>query len=148
MKNNKLQSYLNQLLATETAFAFLTRNAHWNLISVQFKPLHEYLGELYSASNERLDEIAERNRMIGGTPVSSFSELSDLSKIKTPAVALSKLPRVLETLIAATEVLVTFLKKGIALADEIGDSGTEDFLTGLLRDHEKNAWFLKSHLEK
>ncbi len=32
------------------------------------------------------------------------------------------------------------------LACESGDSGTADFLTGLVEDHEKTAWMLRAHL--
>ncbi|MGE5447048.1 MAG: ferritin-like domain-containing protein [Bacteroidales bacterium] len=31
-------------------------------------------------------------------------------------------------------------------ADEYKDAGTSDFITGLMEEHEKIAWFLRAHL--
>ncbi|HET9434136.1 MAG TPA: hypothetical protein VFO37_10295 [Chitinophagaceae bacterium] len=33
-------------------------------------------------------------------------------------------------------------------ANEQEDLGTSDFVTGLMQDHEKAAWFLRAHLDK
>jgi starvation-inducible DNA-binding protein len=33
------------------------------------------------------------------------------------------------------------------VGDEHGDAGTNDFLTGLVEQHEKMAWMLRAHLE-
>ena len=145
MKNSNLHKHLNTLLATEAAFGLQLRNAHWNLISPQFKPLHEYLGELYSASNERIDEIAERNRMIGGIPIASFTEFEAYSLITPASKPMKHSEEIFKTLLSSTQTIMKHLKKGIDMAAKADDPGTEDFLTAMLQDHEKNAWFLASH---
>jgi len=53
----------------------------------------------------------------------------------------------LESLAADHESCARTLRKAIADADEkTDDPGTVDFLTQLIRAHEKNAWMLRSHL--
>ena len=34
----------------------------------------------------------------------------------------------------------------LAVVDGHGDAGTEDFLVGILEQHEKTAWMLRAHL--
>lgn len=148
MITTNLNSYLNILLATESAFALQIRNAHWNLISFHFKPMHEWLGELYNESNSRIDEIAERNKMIGGIAHASFSEYQKSSLIHLPEEALMNEDLIITTLMQSTENLIGLIKKGIELAEELKDPGTEDFLTRILQEHEKLNWFLKSHFAK
>jgi starvation-inducible DNA-binding protein len=46
------------------------------------------------------------------------------------------------------ETIIFFLRENInLLANEYGDLGTSDFITGLLQEHEKTAWILRSHLK-
>ena len=49
-------------------------NLHWNVIGLQFKPVHEYLESLYDNMHEVLDEVAELLKMNGEYPLASFKE--------------------------------------------------------------------------
>ena len=40
-------------------------NLHWNVIGLQFKPVHEYLESLYDNMHEVLDEVSELLKMNG-----------------------------------------------------------------------------------
>jgi starvation-inducible DNA-binding protein len=41
------------------------------------------------------------------------------------------------------------LRENINLfANDYEDLGTSDFITGLMQEHEKTAWFLRAHLKK
>ena len=44
------------------------------------------------------------------------------------------------------EALVRNLREDLATAAELGDAGTNDFLTGLMEQHEKTAWMLRAYL--
>lgn len=145
MKNSKLQDLLNSILASESILAVKTRNAHWNLTSTAFKPLHEWLGDLYSETNSAIDEIAERNKMIGGRAIGSMKEYLKISIIEDEKGILENERKILSQLTEDHMKIAELLKKGIRLAEKADDPGTEDFLTGLLQTHEKTIWFLKSH---
>ena len=54
--------------------------------------------------------------------------------------------QMLSALATAHEKTILEFRKISALADEYQDYGLVDLLGGLLRDHEKTAWFLRSHL--
>lgn len=45
------------------------------------------------------------------------------------------------------EQVIMFLRQRInEFANEFGDAGSSDFITGLMEDHEKMAWMLRSHV--
>ena len=44
--------------------------------------------------------------------------------------------------------LIRSLRSDLERADEFGDAGTNDFLTGLMEQHEKMAWMLRATLER
>ena len=56
-------------------------NLHWNVIGLQFKPVHEYLESLYDSMHEVLDEVAELLKMNGEYPLASFKEYLKVSEI-------------------------------------------------------------------
>jgi starvation-inducible DNA-binding protein len=44
--------------------------------------------------------------------------------------------------------IIEFIRGNInPFANEYNDAGTSDFVTGLMEDHEKMAWMLRSHLK-
>jgi starvation-inducible DNA-binding protein len=46
------------------------------------------------------------------------------------------------------ENIIIFLRENInRFASEYGDAGTSDYITGLMEDHEKMAWFLRAHIK-
>ncbi|MGE5336299.1 MAG: Dps family protein, partial [Gemmatimonadota bacterium] len=53
-------------------------------------------------------------------------------------------PEMLRALLADHEQLIRQLRSDIEIAADAGDSGTEDFLTGLMEGHEKSAWMLRA----
>ena len=42
------------------------------------------------------------------------------------------------------ETIISAMRKDIIKVGETDDMGTEDFLTGLIQKHEKDAWMLRS----
>jgi DNA protection during starvation protein 2 len=55
---------LQIILASENVANLKNRKYHRNVESKRFRELHSYFEELYSASFERIDEIAERIRAL------------------------------------------------------------------------------------
>ncbi|MEG1200456.1 MAG: ferritin-like domain-containing protein, partial [Algoriella sp.] len=44
------------------------------------------------------------------------------------------------------EVIIDFLTEAVVEIEEFHDISTSDFLVGLLEQHQKTAWMLRSHL--
>ena len=138
--------FLNKLLADHTVLYTKVRHAHWNVEGSDFHAQHLFFETIYNQLEGNIDDIAERVRAIGHYAVGSLAkylELTHLSEIQyegTDSLGLT------EELTSDFESVVMILRQGIQLAESAGDTGTEDFLTGLLEQHEKTAWMLRAHL--
>ncbi len=138
---------LNLLLADEYVLYATTRDYHWNVTGPEFDSLHQLFETQYGQISKWLDDIAERARTIG---VGAHGNWADLTKaVRSSAAPGIGLPpnRMLSELLGLHEDLVVYLREDIASTGRLGDIGTTDFLTGLLEQHEKAAWLLRSHLE-
>lgn len=143
----KAIAILSGVLADQHVLYHKTRNFHWNLTGLRFHTLHEFFEQQYNTLAEAIDQTAERIRMIGGTSPGSMSEFLKLATLKEARGALIRGEDALESLAADHAACVRSLRKAIEETDEkADDAGTTDFLTDLIRDHEKTAWMLRSHL--
>ncbi|HWB90622.1 MAG TPA: ferritin-like domain-containing protein, partial [Puia sp.] len=95
-----------------------------------------------------VDSVAERIRQLGhyspGT-LKGFLELTHLTEM-------SRLPNdslgFIKELLTDHENVIIFLRENInRFANDYGDAGTSDFITGLMETHEQMAWFLRAHLK-
>lgn len=141
----QLGESLKECLANTHLLYLKTLNAHWNVEDPAFYALHEMLQKQYEELAESVDEIAERIRMMGLKAPGSMQEFLQLATLKENK-PFENTQELLQTLASDHEESVQFMRKAIALAEKLHDPGTADFYTDLLRAHEKNAWFLRSHL--
>jgi starvation-inducible DNA-binding protein len=137
---------LNTLLADEYVLYTKTRNYHWNVTGESFMQLHKLFEAQYEELAEVIDQIAERSRSLGhyslGT-LKQFLAVTRLVEDEQPTTA----KEMLQNLLNDHETIIRILRNDIALAtDKYKDAGTSDFFTGLLEQHEKTAWFIRSYL--
>lgn len=139
---------LNTLLADEYGLFTKTLNYHWNITGPRFHSLHEFLEGHYRELLDVMDAVAERVRFLGETPLSTVSALK--AEMKIPETDGEKLTDIemLEDLLRANISLQSKIKQLIKTPElSKRDPGTEDFLVGVLRQHEKMSWMLRSHLQ-
>jgi starvation-inducible DNA-binding protein len=143
----RVNAILSRILADQHVLYQKTRNYHWNLTGRRFHTLHELFEKQYRALVEAIDETAERIRMLGGVAPGSMSEFLTLASLKEDSGRLISGEDAVEALAADHAACVRSLRKAIdETADANDDAGTADFLTDLIRAHEKTAWMLRSHL--
>jgi starvation-inducible DNA-binding protein len=129
---------LNTLLSDEYLLYTKTRNYHWNVVGPQFNDLHKFFESQYTALGDIVDDVAERARTLGGKH----------SRLKEHAGHYPDDRAMLAILLADHEGLIRHLRGDLeTCADTYHDMGTNDFLTGLMEQHEKMAWMLRSFLE-
>ena len=138
---------LGRLLADEHVLYVKTRNFHWNVTGLDFGALHELFEKQYDALADSIDEIAERIRMLGGVAPGSMKEFLKLARLDEQPGGKLEAGKMIAALLSDHETVIRALREAIEVADGAGDAGTNDFLTGLLEDHEKTAWMLRAHLE-
>src|SRR5438552_10509932 len=138
---------LNTLLADEYVLYTKTRNYHWNVTGPQFNDLHKFFETQYEALDDIVDEAAERARSLGGRAAGSLEEFRKLARLGEDVGKVPAARDMLAALLADHEALARSLRADVdTVTDKLKDTGTADFLTGLLEQHEKMSWMLRSFL--
>ena len=141
----KVLALLDAALADLSVLSMKTRGFHWNVVGSRFNDLHKFFETQYAALEAEVDETAERSRALGGRSLGSLRELLGKTRLKEAA---SGRPLSADAMLA--ELLrdhESFIRSLRADADACGaaaDKGTEDFLVGMMEEHEKMAWMLRS----
>lgn len=137
---------LNQLLADEHVLYNKTRNYHWSIEGPSFMEFHKLYETQYDQLAETIDQIAERIRTIGFFAEGRLKEIVKLAELEEPEAPTNQKQQI-KNLEADHEKIIVKLRKLIGDFDEkYQDIGSSDFVTGLLKDHEKMAWMLRSYL--
>lgn len=149
-EENKLAvaTQLTKLLADEYVLYTKTRNAHWNVEGPDFHSMHLFFESQYEQLDEIMDSVAERIRTLGhyapGT-LKSFLQLTHLAELQERS---NDSLGFIRELVEDHDSIIEFIRGNInPFANEYGDAGTSDFITGLMEDHEKMAWMLRAHLK-
>jgi starvation-inducible DNA-binding protein len=139
---------LNTLLADEYLLYTKTRNYHWNVVGPQFNDLHKFFESQYDAIDDIVDETAERARSLGGNAVGTLAEFAKRARLKEKPGKYPDAKTMLADLLADHEALIRSLRVDAEIVmDKHGDAGTNDFLVGLMEQHEKMAWMLRAFQE-
>ncbi|MBN8835217.1 MAG: DNA starvation/stationary phase protection protein [Niastella sp. SCN 39-18] len=137
---------LNKVLASEHVLYNKTRSYHWSVEGPSFMEFHKLYEAQYTELARIIDEIAERIRTIGHFAEGRLKEILKLASLEEPEVP-TKQEEQIENLASDHEIIVQELRKLIKTFDEkYKDIGSSDFATGLLKQHEKMAWMLRSYL--
>ena len=126
-----------------------TRNYHWNVVGEHFRDLHKLLEEQYEQLEEAIDLVAERSRQLGAPALGTLKEFLDHASLKEQPGDYPDAFTMLSNLCGDHESVIKWLRKSADDCDEkYHDMGTNDFLIGLLQEHEKMAWMLRAYLEE
>lgn len=142
--NRSVIDHLNAELATAFVLALNAKRYHWTVTGPHFRDYHLRFEELYTAADGTVDELAERIRMLGGTPLHSPAQIEaqTRARISNPAARLDP-DAMLREALDNEEVAIALLHEGIEGASAAGDPGTADLLTRFVQVHQKEAWFLR-----
>ncbi len=90
--------------------------------------------------------MAERVRALGERALGGLSEFLASSSIQDAPKKNLKSQEMLQELLSDHEILIQDLRKYLKVCESEGDMGSNDFLTGVMEEHEKMAWMLRSFL--
>jgi starvation-inducible DNA-binding protein len=121
------------------------KQAHWNVKGPQFIALHKLFDEIYEATGEYIDLIAERVVQLGGIAEGT-------TRVAAERSSLSEYPLVIssgeEHVAALSDVLGEFSGKARAAInelEELEDPDSMDILTEISRGVDKWLWFVEAH---
>jgi len=144
-QRQQLAEGLARVLANTYTLLGKTHGFHWNVTGPQFHSLHEMFQTQYEDLTDAVDELAERIRALGHFSPGSLSQFLKLTDIEDEhgvpdaRSMISQLARDNETTNRSCKDLVT-------LAQDAGDTVTEDLMNGRMAYHEKAAWMLRASL--
>jgi starvation-inducible DNA-binding protein len=137
---------LSNGLSNEVMLYTKTRKFHWNVCGESFMEFHKLFEAQYTELEEAIDEIAERINKLGGKTIGTTKEFSERSVIKESPDEYPDSMSMVKELLQDHETIIQQLRKDIDdCADKYNDSGTSDFLTQKMEDHESIAWTLRRY---
>jgi starvation-inducible DNA-binding protein len=144
----KVAAALSKLLADEFVLYTKTRNAHWNVEGPDFHSMHLFFEQQYNALDETMDSVAERIRQLGHFAPATLKSFLSLTHLTEVSREKNDSQGFLKELVVDHENIIIYIRENInRFANEYGDLGTSDFITGLMEEHEKMAWMLRAHLK-
>jgi starvation-inducible DNA-binding protein len=146
-QRQKIADGLSRLLADSYTLYLKTHNYHWNVTGPQFSSLHTLFEQQYTELAVAVDDIAERIRSLGIRAPGSYEEFAKLTSVDEAGGGESA-DDMIRQLVTGQETIVRTAREAFPAADEANDEPTADLLTQRMQSHEKNAWMLRSLLEK
>jgi starvation-inducible DNA-binding protein len=138
---------LSRLLADSYTLYLQSHNFHWNVTGPMFQTLHVLFMDHYTEQWNALDLIAERIRSLGLPAPGTYKEFSRLASIKEVEGQPSA-TQMIKILVAGQEAVARTARAVFEAAESANDQPTCDLLTQRMQVHEKNAWMLRSLLDK
>lgn len=138
---------LSRLLADTFVLSMKTRQCHWNVVGSDFAELHRVFGEQYAALDAQMDDVAERQRAMGGFAGTSIPRLLKAARIEEEAGGdYGDAMAMLKTLLTDHEIVIREVRDDIREVEKF-DCVTANFLQDIVAAHEKTAWMIRATLQ-
>ena len=145
LQNKEVVDKLNRLLADYQIHYQNLRGFHWNIKGRSFFTLHAVFEQYYNEAAERVDQLAERILMLGGTPLHTYKDYLSMASLKVYQ-NVSEADKAVAAILSDVKTLLASHRELIAVADKAGDDVTVDMMTGYNGADEKKVWMLSAYL--
>ena len=146
-ESEELVNELNGLLSNFQIYYQNLRGLHWNIRGKRFFDLQLKFEELYNDSQIKIDLIAERVLTLGGTPLHTFADYIENSKLQI-GKNISKDVEAIQLILESLSVLLQVERVILAKAADINDEGTNSMMSDFIAEQEKTNWMLKAWMEE
>lgn len=136
---------LARVLADTYTLLGKTHGFHWNVTGDRFHSLHEMFQEQYEDLAAAVDELAERIRALGHFSPGSLSQFLKLTSLEDEH-GVPDDRGMLVQLVRDNEAVTRACREVVEMADEAGDTVTEDLMNQRMAYHEKAAWMLRASI--
>ncbi len=136
---------LNELLSNFQVYYQNLRGLHWNIKGKNFFELHVKFEEFYTDSQEKIDMIAERILTLGGTPLHTFSDYIETSKVPVGKNVTNDVEGV-SLVVNSLAELLKIERFILEASDKASDEGTNAMMSDFISEQEKTIWMLNAWL--
>ncbi len=144
-KTENLVGELNILLANFQVYYQNARGLHWNIKGKNFFELHMKFEEFYTDAQEKVDLIAERILTLQGTPLHTFEDYTNVSKVPV-GKEISNDVEAVKLIISSLSELLKIERTILDLSDEAEDEGTNSMMSDFISEQEKTLWMMNAWL--
>jgi starvation-inducible DNA-binding protein len=138
---------LNARLADAIDFSLAGKQAHWNVKGPNFIALHDLFDKIVEASEDWVDDIAERAVALGGTANGTTQAVGKATSLKAYPTSITAGRDHLDALSTSLAAFGKNVRRAIDESGKLGDADTADLFTGISREVDKYLWFLEAHLQ-
>ncbi|MGE3960444.1 MAG: DNA starvation/stationary phase protection protein Dps [Dehalococcoidia bacterium] len=138
---------LNARLADMIDLHWQIKQAHWNVVGMDFIAVHRLFDEQAAMAREMGDTLAERARGLQGEAEGTIRLAVERSTIDEFPHGLIEAKQAIGELVDRYDQLSGQFKAASDEASEAEDKATEDVYVELMRTIDKQAYFLRSHLK-
>jgi starvation-inducible DNA-binding protein len=138
---------LNARLADTLDLKTQAKQAHWNVKGKQFLQLHELFDTIATGAEAHSDLIAERVTALGGIALGTARMVAATSSLREYDLNAVTGEQHLKALSRALAQVGNAAREAIDRSAELGDQGTADLFTEIVRAADKDLWFLEAHLQ-
>lgn len=143
----ELIDLLNARLADTIDLKTQAKQAHWNVKGPQFQQLHELFDEVSAHADDAADLLAERVTALGGVALGTARVVAASSSLKEYDLNATKGEAHVKALAAQVAAVGNAARQAIDRSDALGDKATADLFTEIVRQADKDLWFLEAHLQ-
>lgn len=144
----ELVAILNQQLADAFVLFSHTKQAHWNVKGMDFIQLHELFDELAELVLGYVDMMAERITALGGTALGTVQMANGATRLEDLPADMAGGEAFVEAIADRFAQHAAKVREAIDTADQLGDMGTSDLFTEIVRGLDKSLYFLEAHLRR
>jgi starvation-inducible DNA-binding protein len=146
-KRNQLIEILNARLADVLDLQSQAKFAHWNVKGKDFYQLHLLFDEVAEHLEEAIDLIAERATALGGRAQGTVRQAAKGSSIPEYDHDIADGMQHVGALSERLAAFANNCRDAIDETDGLGDKGTADLFTEIVRQADKDLYFLESHIQ-
>ena len=141
----EIAAMLQNRLADSIDLMLQAKQAHWNVKGRNFIALHELFDKVYTDTGIYVDLIAERIVQLGGIAEGTIRAAAERSDLPEYPLDISSGSKHVAELAHALAFYGEMIREAIDLSTQLQDANTSDILTQVLRDADKNLWFVEAH---
>jgi starvation-inducible DNA-binding protein len=146
-KRAEIIEVLNARLADTIDLKTQTKFAHWNVKGKDFFQLHELFDQIATNLDAAADLLGERVTQLGGKALGTSRQVAVTSEIKEYDLEAVGGEEHVKALSARLARLTNAAREAIDRTGDLGDQGTADLFTEIVRQADKDLWFLEAHLQ-
>lgn len=138
---------MNQYLSSLAVFNAKLHNLHWNVVGLEFKPVHDFTEALYDEAFQDFDAVAERLKILGLSPyvkLSEYLENSAIDELDSKDFGTKEVLQIVQGDLKTLKDLATQIRN---TADQENDFVTVAQFEGYVESFDKNLWFLSAMLK-